>query len=224
MTSVHKNVMNLLFSLNTQRFLSFNPSRRISAYDALSHPYFQSLDSTSKSLYAQPFPSKKPSLEERAAWKTFRHKLVFHNKTSSHAAFKNTPSQKILVHQVFPSPSLLPPNQMLPTNHSHRIRSCSSGLFWVHNTARDHLLAWTQVYVYRVLAAHHCHENGFNVGPNEDWGITYRTATTAKFRPVERNLLICNRFQFTLSPINTDLWGFLQFNTYFCFCCWLRTA
>lgn len=92
-----------------------------------------------------------------------------------------------------------PTNQMLPTNHSHRIRSCSSGLFWVHNTARDHLLAWTQVYVYRVSAAHHCHENGFNVGPNEDWGITYRTATTAKFRPVERNLLICNRFQLTFA-------------------------
>lgn len=49
------------------QFLAFNPARRISAYEALSHPYFQSLDSTSKSLYAQPFPSKKPSLEERAA-------------------------------------------------------------------------------------------------------------------------------------------------------------
>ncbi|TRZ01846.1 hypothetical protein DNTS_004284 [Danionella cerebrum] len=42
-------------------------AKRISAYDALSHPYFQSLDSTSKNLYAQPFPSKQPSLEERAA-------------------------------------------------------------------------------------------------------------------------------------------------------------
>ncbi|KAK3531977.1 hypothetical protein QTP86_002279 [Hemibagrus guttatus] len=49
------------------KFLSFSPGRRISAYDALSHPYFHSLDSTSKSPYAQPFPSKKPSLEERAA-------------------------------------------------------------------------------------------------------------------------------------------------------------
>lgn len=63
-----------IFSQSSQKFLSFNPGRRISAYDALSHAYFQSLDSTSKSLYAQPFPSKKPSLEERAAWKTF---LIF---------------------------------------------------------------------------------------------------------------------------------------------------
>lgn len=71
--SFHKGAIDCLiivFSsrfVSAQRFLSFNPSRRISAYDALSHPYFQSLDSTSKSLYAQPFPSKKPSLEERAA-------------------------------------------------------------------------------------------------------------------------------------------------------------
>ncbi|XP_062385268.1 cyclin-dependent kinase 6 [Sardina pilchardus] len=47
------------------QFLSFNPSRRISAYAALSHPYFLDLDSPSKNLYTQPFTSNKRSLEER---------------------------------------------------------------------------------------------------------------------------------------------------------------
>ena len=52
-----------------QQFLAFNPSRRISAFAALSHPYFQSVDSHSRSIYAaQPIPSNKPTLEERTAW------------------------------------------------------------------------------------------------------------------------------------------------------------
>ncbi|KAL2080033.1 hypothetical protein ACEWY4_023826 [Coilia grayii] len=49
------------------QFLSFNPSRRISAYAALSHPYFLDLDSPSKNLYSQPFTSNKRSLEERTS-------------------------------------------------------------------------------------------------------------------------------------------------------------
>lgn len=52
-----------------QQFLAFNPSRRISAFAALSHPYFQSVDSLSRSVYAaQPIPSNKPTMEERTAW------------------------------------------------------------------------------------------------------------------------------------------------------------
>ncbi|KAF0024723.1 hypothetical protein F2P81_023525 [Scophthalmus maximus] len=51
-----------------QQFLAFNPSRRISAFAALSHPYFQSVDSLSRSVYAaQPIPSNKPTMEERTA-------------------------------------------------------------------------------------------------------------------------------------------------------------
>lgn len=51
-----------------QQFLAFNPSRRISAFAALSHPYFQSVDSHSRSVYAaQPIPSNKPTMEERTA-------------------------------------------------------------------------------------------------------------------------------------------------------------
>nr|XP_046274668.1 cyclin-dependent kinase 6 isoform X1 [Scatophagus argus] len=50
------------------QFLAFNPSRRISAFAALSHPYFQSVDSLSRSVYAaQPIPSNKPTIEERTA-------------------------------------------------------------------------------------------------------------------------------------------------------------
>ncbi|XP_062265656.1 cyclin-dependent kinase 6 [Platichthys flesus] len=50
------------------QFLAFNPSRRISAFTALSHPYFQSVDSHSRSVYAaQPIPSNKPTMEERSA-------------------------------------------------------------------------------------------------------------------------------------------------------------
>lgn len=49
------------------QFLAFNPSRRISAFAALTHPYFQSVDSDTKSVYAQPIGSNKPTLEERAA-------------------------------------------------------------------------------------------------------------------------------------------------------------
>ncbi|CAG5891220.1 unnamed protein product [Menidia menidia] len=50
------------------QFLAFNPSRRISALAALSHPYFQSVDSHSRSVYAaQPIPSNKPTMEERTA-------------------------------------------------------------------------------------------------------------------------------------------------------------
>uniref|UniRef100_A0AAQ6AM99 cyclin-dependent kinase n=1 Tax=Amphiprion ocellaris TaxID=80972 RepID=A0AAQ6AM99_AMPOC len=50
------------------QFLAFNPSRRISAFAALSHPYFQSVDSHSRSVYAaQPIPSNKPTMEERTA-------------------------------------------------------------------------------------------------------------------------------------------------------------
>uniref|UniRef100_A0A8D3D3F3 Protein kinase domain-containing protein n=1 Tax=Scophthalmus maximus TaxID=52904 RepID=A0A8D3D3F3_SCOMX len=50
------------------QFLAFNPSRRISAFAALSHPYFQSVDSLSRSVYAaQPIPSNKPTMEERTA-------------------------------------------------------------------------------------------------------------------------------------------------------------
>lgn len=78
----------LIFSQTSQKFLTFNPGRRISAFDALSHPYFQSLDSTSKSLYTQPFPSKKPSLEERAAWKTF----LFYRLTGTSTPFLNLSS------------------------------------------------------------------------------------------------------------------------------------
>lgn len=51
-----------------QQFLAFNPSRRISAFAALSHPYFQSVDSHSRSVYAaQPIPGDKPTMEERTA-------------------------------------------------------------------------------------------------------------------------------------------------------------
>ncbi|KAI3358500.1 hypothetical protein L3Q82_014918 [Scortum barcoo] len=50
------------------QFLAFNPSRRISAFAALSHPYFQSVDSHSRNVYAaQPIPSNKPTMEERTA-------------------------------------------------------------------------------------------------------------------------------------------------------------
>ncbi|KAG8005138.1 Cyclin-dependent kinase 6 [Nibea albiflora] len=50
------------------QFLAFNPSRRISAFAALSHSYFQSVDSHSRSVYAaQPIPSNKPTMEERTA-------------------------------------------------------------------------------------------------------------------------------------------------------------
>uniref|UniRef100_A0AAQ4PZ32 cyclin-dependent kinase n=1 Tax=Gasterosteus aculeatus aculeatus TaxID=481459 RepID=A0AAQ4PZ32_GASAC len=50
------------------QFLAFNSSRRISAFVALSHPYFQSVDSLSRSVYAaQPIPSNKPTMEERTA-------------------------------------------------------------------------------------------------------------------------------------------------------------
>ncbi|KAF3833761.1 hypothetical protein F7725_024965 [Dissostichus mawsoni] len=50
------------------QFLAFNPSRRISAFAALSHPYFQSVDSHSRSVYAaQPIPPNKPTMEERTA-------------------------------------------------------------------------------------------------------------------------------------------------------------
>lgn len=50
------------------QFLTFNPSRRISAFSALSHPYFQSVDSHSRSLYAtHSIPSNKPTIEERTA-------------------------------------------------------------------------------------------------------------------------------------------------------------
>ncbi|XP_061616286.1 cyclin-dependent kinase 6 isoform X2 [Phyllopteryx taeniolatus] len=50
------------------QFLAFNPSRRISAFVALTHPYFQSVDSLSRSVYAaQPIPSNKPTIEERTA-------------------------------------------------------------------------------------------------------------------------------------------------------------
>ncbi|TKS88546.1 Cyclin-dependent kinase 6 [Collichthys lucidus] len=50
------------------QFLAFNPSRRISAFAALSHNYFQSVDSHSRSVYAaQPIPSNKPTMEERTA-------------------------------------------------------------------------------------------------------------------------------------------------------------
>ncbi|XP_076005925.1 cyclin-dependent kinase 6 isoform X4 [Genypterus blacodes] len=50
------------------QFLTFNPSRRISAFAALSHAYFQSVDSLSRSVYAaQPIPTNKPTMEERTA-------------------------------------------------------------------------------------------------------------------------------------------------------------
>lgn len=61
----------LLFLSPPQQFLTFNPSRRISAFTALSHPYFQSVDSHSRSVYAaQPIPSNKSTMEERSAWKS----------------------------------------------------------------------------------------------------------------------------------------------------------
>lgn len=60
--------VNQLWVFFPQQFLAFNPSRRISAFDALSHPYFQSVDSHSRSVYAaQPIPSNKPTMEERTA-------------------------------------------------------------------------------------------------------------------------------------------------------------
>ncbi|CAL8371981.1 unnamed protein product [Boreogadus saida] len=50
------------------QFLAFNPARRISAFAALSHPYFHSVDSLSRSMYAAPpIPSNKPTMEERVA-------------------------------------------------------------------------------------------------------------------------------------------------------------
>uniref|UniRef100_A0A1A8GP36 cyclin-dependent kinase n=1 Tax=Nothobranchius korthausae TaxID=1143690 RepID=A0A1A8GP36_9TELE len=50
------------------QFLAFNPSRRISAFAALTHPYFQSVDSLSRSVYmTQPIPTNKPTMEERTA-------------------------------------------------------------------------------------------------------------------------------------------------------------
>nr|XP_023830460.1 cyclin-dependent kinase 6-like [Salvelinus alpinus] len=49
------------------QFLAFNPAKRISAFAALTHPYFQSVDSDSKSVYAQPIASNKPTMEESAA-------------------------------------------------------------------------------------------------------------------------------------------------------------
>ncbi|XP_062302082.1 cyclin-dependent kinase 6-like, partial [Osmerus eperlanus] len=43
------------------QFLAFNPARRISAFAALTHVYFQGVDSESQSVYAaQPFLNKPP--------------------------------------------------------------------------------------------------------------------------------------------------------------------
>ncbi|XP_023667628.1 cyclin-dependent kinase 6 [Paramormyrops kingsleyae] len=47
------------------QFLTFNPSKRISAFAALSHPYFQNMETSNKS--SQQIPSNKSSLEKQAA-------------------------------------------------------------------------------------------------------------------------------------------------------------
>ncbi|KAJ8403116.1 hypothetical protein AAFF_G00360320 [Aldrovandia affinis] len=49
------------------QFLSFNPAKRISAFTALTHPYFQNMESNNKSVYSQQLPNNQSPIEERGA-------------------------------------------------------------------------------------------------------------------------------------------------------------